>query len=74
MASVAGILLIGRLYSLFDVKIVMLVSIALFEGGSALCGGAPSMSALIVGRVMAGVGGAGNYLGQALSLPSRYER
>lgn len=35
----------------------------MFEAGSALCGGAPSMNALIVGRVWAGVGGAGMYLG-----------
>jgi len=35
----------------------------MFEAGSALCGGAPSMNALIVGRVWAGAGGAGMYLG-----------
>ncbi|KAK5687092.1 hypothetical protein LTS10_001229 [Elasticomyces elasticus] len=62
MASVAVILLLGRLFDLFDVKIINIVSVALFEGGSALCGGAPNMSALIVGRVIAGIGGAGMYL------------
>ena len=35
----------------------------LFEVGSALCGGAPNMDALIVGRVIAGIGGSGIYLG-----------
>ena len=35
----------------------------LFEAGSALCGGAPNMDALIVGRVLAGIGGSGIYLG-----------
>ena len=38
-------------------------SLVMFEAGSALCGGAPSMDALIVGRVWAGAGGAGMYLG-----------
>lgn len=37
--------------------------VVLFEVGSALCGAAPSMSALIVGRVLAGAGGTGIYLG-----------
>ncbi|KAL6890049.1 major facilitator superfamily domain-containing protein [Trichoderma evansii] len=36
---------------------------SLFEVGSALYGTAPTMSALIVGRVIAGVGGSGIYLG-----------
>ncbi|KAI1456965.1 MFS general substrate transporter [Annulohypoxylon moriforme] len=35
----------------------------LFEAGSALCGAAPTMNALIVGRVIAGAGGSGIYLG-----------
>lgn len=35
----------------------------MFEAGSALCGGAPNMNALIVGRIWAGMGGAGIYLG-----------
>ena len=38
-------------------------SLTMFEAGSALCGAAPSMNALIVGRVWAGAGGAGMYLG-----------
>lgn len=63
MASVATILLIGRAYVLFDVKPLILLSIVIFEAGSALCGGAPSTDALIVGRVIAGIGGAGMYLG-----------
>ena len=31
--------------------------------GSALCGGAPSLDAFIVGRVIAGLGGNGMYMG-----------
>lgn len=63
MASVAVILLVGRVYSLFNVKWTILVFIGLFEVGSVLCGAAPDLNALIVGRVIAGIGGAGMYLG-----------
>ncbi|KAK7398680.1 hypothetical protein QQX98_011951 [Neonectria punicea] len=63
MASVAVILLLGRLYGLFDIKPLILSSIVIFEAGSALCGAAPTSAALIIGRVIAGVGGAGMYLG-----------
>lgn len=48
---------------MFDVKWVHLGSIFVFSVGSAVCGAAPNMNALIVGRVIAGVGGAGLYLG-----------
>jgi MFS family permease len=48
---------------MFDVKWLWLGSILLFQVGSVLCGGAPSMNALIVSRVIAGAGGAGMYLG-----------
>ncbi|KAH7120682.1 major facilitator superfamily domain-containing protein [Dactylonectria macrodidyma] len=53
----------GRAYGLFDVKALMLSSIAIFEVGSALCGAAPTSDALIIGRVIAGIGGSGMYLG-----------
>jgi MFS family permease len=63
MASVAIILLIGRLYGSFDIKWLLISSIATFEVGSAVCGAAPTSAALVVGRVIAGAGGAGMYLG-----------
>lgn len=63
MGSVATILLLGSLYGAFDIKWLYLASIVLFEVGSAVCGAAPSMNAMIIGRVVAGVGGAGMYLG-----------
>jgi MFS family permease len=63
MGSVSMILLIGTCYGLFEIKYLMLTSIVLFEAGSALCGAAPSMNAMIIGRVIAGIGGAGMYLG-----------
>lgn len=63
MGSVATILLIGYCYGLFQIKWVYIGSIVLFEVGSAICGAAPKMNALIVGRVIAGIGGGGMYLG-----------
>ncbi len=63
LGSVAIILPLGYAYGLFEIKTLYLASVILFEAGSALCGGAPTMDALIVGRVIAGAGGAGMYLG-----------
>ena len=63
LGSVAVILPVGAFYGLFQTKIAYISSIILFEAGSALCGGAPTMDALIVGRVIAGAGGSGMYLG-----------
>lgn len=51
------------MYSSFDLKILLIASIILFEVGSVVCGAAPTMDALIVGRVIAGVGGSGIFLG-----------
>jgi MFS family permease len=62
MGSAAIIFLLGYLFRHFEYKRIFVVSILLFEIGSAVCGSAPSMNALIVGRVIAGMGGAGIYL------------
>lgn len=66
-ASVAVILLMGRLYSMFNIKWLMIITTAIFEIGSAICGAAPTSDALIVGRVIAGIGGSGMYLGSVFS-------
>jgi MFS family permease len=52
-------LMFGKLYSFFNVKYVFLAAIGLFEIGSAVCGAAPSSTAFIVGRAIAGLGSAG---------------
>lgn len=59
LGGIAMVLSLGKAYSIFDVKWMYIASLIMFEAGSALCGGAPSMNALIVGRVWAGAGGAG---------------
>jgi MFS family permease len=53
----------GRLYGIYDTKILCCISLVLFFAGSALCGGAPNMTAMILGRVIAGIGGNGMYPG-----------
>lgn len=63
LGSVCGILPLGKAYSMFDTKWIFCGSLTMFAAASALCGAAPSMNAMIVGRVWAGVGGAGMYLG-----------
>lgn len=52
-------LFFGKLYAEFPVKWVFLTALFIFEVGSIVCATAPSSVALIVGRAVAGIGGAG---------------
>ncbi|KAK7915287.1 hypothetical protein PG985_012990 [Apiospora marii] len=63
LGSVCIILLLGKIYESFNLKWTLVATTLLFEIGSAICGAAPTMNALIVGRVVAGAGGSGIYLG-----------
>ncbi|KAI1143704.1 MFS general substrate transporter [Hypoxylon sp. FL0543] len=63
LGSAAGILPLGKAYGIFDNKWVFISCLVNFAAASALCGAAPNMDAMIVGRVWAGFGGAGMYLG-----------
>ncbi|KAI4961381.1 hypothetical protein J4E86_000409 [Alternaria arbusti] len=51
--------LFGKIYQLYDTKSTFLVSVFLFEVGSALCGAAATSVVLIIGRAIAGIGAAG---------------
>ncbi|ORY09573.1 major facilitator superfamily domain-containing protein [Clohesyomyces aquaticus] len=53
----------GGMYSRFDNKWLYFFTLLLFEVGSAIIGSAHSVEVLIFGRVMAGMGGSGIYLG-----------
>jgi MFS family permease len=53
----------GRIYQLYSTKWVFLLSIVIFEAGSALCGAAPNSTAFIIGRAIAGLGSAGIFSG-----------
>jgi MFS family permease len=48
---------------IFPAKWFYIAMVILFEAGSALCGAAPNIDALIVGRVLAGLGATGIYTG-----------
>ncbi|KAL8893787.1 MAG: hypothetical protein Q9192_004924 [Flavoplaca navasiana] len=63
IGGVAMIMPYGKFYNLFNAKWVYIASFVLFQASSALCGGAPNMTAEIIGRVFAGTGGNGMYLG-----------
>ncbi len=63
LGSVTFILPLGKAYAVFDTKWLFIACVTMFEAGSALCGAAPNMNAIIMGRVWAGAGGAGMYLG-----------
>ncbi|KAJ7636653.1 major facilitator superfamily transporter [Roridomyces roridus] len=52
-------LFFGRLYSFLPQKWVYITAIAIFELGSLICAVAPTSTALIVGRAIAGLGCAG---------------
>ncbi|CAI7582390.1 unnamed protein product [Penicillium palitans] len=53
----------GRVYGHFNAKWFYIVHVTIFEIGSAICGAAPSMNVMILGRAIAGVGGPGLYVG-----------
>ncbi|KAI1262591.1 MFS general substrate transporter [Xylariaceae sp. FL1019] len=49
----------GKTYKYFSLKMTFITAVVIFEIGSIVCGAAPNANALIVGRAIAGVGGAG---------------
>lgn len=49
----------GKVYKYFPLKLNFLLSIAIFEIGSLICAAARNSTTLIVGRAIAGAGGAG---------------
>ncbi|KAJ3546442.1 hypothetical protein NM208_g1997 [Fusarium decemcellulare] len=53
----------SKAYGIFSIRRLYIFNILVFEIGSALCGAAPNMTAMILGRVIAGVGGSGMYSG-----------
>ncbi|EAW12196.1 MDR family MFS transporter [Aspergillus clavatus NRRL 1] len=65
----------GKLFTFYIVKWIYLAALFLFELGSLICAVAPSSTALIVGRAIAGIGGGGlgngSFLLIAYSVPPR---
>ena len=63
LSGTALMLPFGQLYQIFNAKWLYILGILVFEVGSAICGAAPNMSALIVGRAIAGIGATSIYTG-----------
>ena len=63
LGSTVSILPLGKAFGIFNAKWLFFGCLVNFAAASALCGAAPSMDAIIIGRVWAGAGGAGMYLG-----------
>ncbi|KAI9154968.1 putative efflux pump gsfJ [Paramyrothecium foliicola] len=49
----------GKIYKYFPLKAGYLTSVVIFQAGSLLCAAAPTSTAFIIGRALAGVGAAG---------------
>ncbi|KAF9887398.1 hypothetical protein FE257_010253 [Aspergillus nanangensis] len=56
-------LFFGKLYTLLSIKWTFVGAVLIFEIGSAVCGASPNSVALIIGRAVAGIGGAGIFSG-----------
>ncbi|KAL4789636.1 major facilitator superfamily domain-containing protein [Aspergillus venezuelensis] len=63
LGATATNLIWGKVYGHFNAKWTYLLNVFVFEVGSAICGAAPSMNVMIVGRALCGVAGAGLYVG-----------
>ncbi|KAI9046258.1 uncharacterized protein KD926_004096 [Aspergillus affinis] len=63
LGAVATNLPWGQLYSHFNNKLLFIGGVVIFEVGSAVCGAAPTLDALIIGRAICGIGGMSIYLG-----------
>ncbi|KAI9859630.1 MAG: hypothetical protein M1813_006561 [Trichoglossum hirsutum] len=63
LGTVSTIPIWGKIYGQMNAKWVYICTVFVFEVGSAICGAANSMDTLIIGRAIAGVGGAGMYIG-----------
>ncbi|PNP84376.1 hypothetical protein FNYG_02005 [Fusarium nygamai] len=63
LTNCAVLLVFGKLYTILDIKTTFMTAMVLFEIGSAICGAAPNSIAFIIGRAVAGLGGAGTQSG-----------
>lgn len=63
LTSATSQLLFGRIYKFYNMKVVFITTVVIFEIGSAVCGAAPSSSAFIAGRAIAGFASAGIFSG-----------
>lgn len=70
LTSATSQLIFGRIYKSYNMKLVFLTTVVIFEIGSAICGAAPSSKAFIAGRAIAGFASAGIFSGCTLVMIS----
>jgi MFS family permease len=63
LSGTALMLPFGQFFQIFNAKWFYILGIVVFEVGSAICGAAPNINALIVGRAIAGIGATAIYTG-----------
>jgi len=63
LSGTALMLPFGQFFQIFNAKWFYILGILVFEVGSAICGAAPNINALIVGRAIAGIGATAIYTG-----------
>ncbi|EAT81571.1 hypothetical protein HBI56_154240 [Parastagonospora nodorum] len=63
LPATALVLIQSTTYAIFDIKWLYFGYVVCFEIGSAISGASPTMDSLIVGRMIAGIGGCGIYVG-----------
>ncbi|KAH8674491.1 major facilitator superfamily domain-containing protein [Tricladium varicosporioides] len=63
IGAAATNLIWGKIFGQFNAKWTYILCVFLFEVGSAICGAAPNIDALIIGRAICGIGGSGMYVG-----------
>lgn len=68
LATASLQLLFGKFYTFFSIKLVYISTIIVFEIGSLICAAAPTSKMLIMGRAIAGAGGAGIFSGALVIL------
>lgn len=74
LGSLILILPVGYVFGLFENRILYGSSIVVFLVGSVVCGAAPNIDAIIAGRIVAGAGGGGMYLGALNAIGSLTKR
>lgn len=62
LTSTAFAPLFGQTANIFGRRSLILIAVVLFSIGSAVCGAAPTLTALIAGRTVQGIGGAGMHV------------
>ena len=63
LPATALVLIQSKMYGIFNIKWLYFGYVFLFEVGSAISAASPTMDSLIVGRMIAGIGGCGIYVG-----------